>query len=70
MAAGAALGALFATGSAPQKSIFKKGEELDSALNDRIDARIRELWNKLPDEAGKPRGREDLLPAAKEEMVG
>jgi len=55
LAAGAAIGALFAAdkGSDSRKRILKKGEDLANALSDKIDAKFDELLTTITGKAKK-----------------
>ncbi len=59
IAAGAVLGMLFASerGSNTRKSISKKGDDLASALNDKVDEKFNELMNSITGKMKKsPKG--------------
>ena len=59
IAAGAVLGMLFAPekGSNTRKNISKKGDDLASALNDKVDEKFNELMNSITGKMKKsPRG--------------
>lgn len=71
LAAGAALGVLFAPdkGTNTRKNIVDQGQDLANALNDRIDAKIDELSRSMFSRTGKFRPQNDTVPSGKGEMV-
>jgi gas vesicle protein len=71
MAAGAALGLLFAPGKGSEtcKKVSRKGEDLAEALNDRIDEKFDELMSAITGTTGKPE-RQREYKAQKEDLAG
>lgn len=71
MAAGAALGLLFAPekGSNTRKKIVRKGEDLAEAVNDKIDEKFNELVGVLTGKGKKSKPENDSVTSAKTEMA-
>jgi gas vesicle protein len=71
LAAGAALGVLFAPkkGSDTRKTISKKGEDLAQALNDKVDQKFDELVNAITGSMKKPKMQSEMK-SKEAEMVG
>lgn len=71
LAAGAALGVLFAPkkGSDTRKNISKKGEDLAQALNDKVDQKFDELVNAITGSIKKPKMQSEMK-SKEAEMVG
>lgn len=72
MAAGAAIGLLFAPekGSITRKNISRKGEDLAEALNDRIDAKFNELLRIVKGNGRTSQSPKDVVTSNKSEWVG
>lgn len=72
MAAGAAIGLLFAPekGSITRKNISRKGEDLAEALNDRIDAKFNELLRTIKGNGRTSQSPKDVVTSNKSEWVG
>ncbi len=72
IAAGAALGVLFAPekGSQTRKNITRKGEDLVDALSDKIDDKFDDLMNAVTGKLKKSKPQNDSVSAMKNEYVG